>query len=176
MILNLGCGKKPISGYLNVDIYGGDIIANAESLPFRNESFNFILASHVLEHVSNLQNSMKEIHRILKPGGILEARVPTGLKTIYNPFHVRSFDLHTLKGFCREGDRSYEEQSLFIFLESVITSHILPFAYHLQKYTPFLLYLSERMGFRRFENGRPTWRIPLTPREEIKFLLMRPET
>ncbi len=171
--LNLGCGRRSLDGYVNVDIKGGEVRSDAEVLPFRDGVFDSVLASHVLEHVSDLTACMNEIHRVLKEDGILEARVPTGLRTLYNPFHLRTFDLDTLKGFCRTGDHSYDESALFGFLESAVSSHVLPFAYHLEKYVPFLLRLVEWMGLRRMENGRPVWQIPLTPREEIRFLLQK---
>ena len=43
--------------------------ADLTDLPFNNNHFDFIIASHVLEHIPNLQKTILEIHRTLKPRG-----------------------------------------------------------------------------------------------------------
>jgi 2-polyprenyl-3-methyl-5-hydroxy-6-metoxy-1,4-benzoquinol methylase len=48
-----------------------------EGLPqLENDSFDVITMWHVLEHVSDLNGRMKDLHRLLKPGGILLLAVP----------------------------------------------------------------------------------------------------
>ncbi len=44
--------------------------------PFRNASFDCVLCCHVLEHVPDDQKAMREILRILKPGGWAILQVP----------------------------------------------------------------------------------------------------
>ena len=57
----------------NIDIdcfpYQGD----AQVLPFADASFDVIAAHHMLYHVSDLDTTLREIHRVLKPGGWLYA-------------------------------------------------------------------------------------------------------
>jgi ubiquinone/menaquinone biosynthesis C-methylase UbiE len=55
------------------------INANAEYLPFRDNSLDFILCSEVLEHVPNIFKAPREIIRCLKPGGILVLSIPSSL-------------------------------------------------------------------------------------------------
>ncbi len=43
--------------------------ADAESLPFRPESFDLALGHAVLHHLPNLPQAFSELHRVLKPGG-----------------------------------------------------------------------------------------------------------
>ncbi len=38
-------------------------------IDFPNESFDFVIANHVLEHVDDCQRAVSEIHRVLKVGG-----------------------------------------------------------------------------------------------------------
>jgi len=40
-----------------------------ESLPFRNDCFDHIIAGEILEHVLDIELVIKEIVRVLKPGG-----------------------------------------------------------------------------------------------------------
>jgi len=45
-------------------------------LPFSDNEFNRIIAQGILEHVENIWNLLDELHRILKPKGILQVTVP----------------------------------------------------------------------------------------------------
>jgi ubiquinone/menaquinone biosynthesis C-methylase UbiE len=48
-------------------------VANAEDLPFADESFDIVLANHMLYHVDNRPQAFAEIRRVLVPGGIFHA-------------------------------------------------------------------------------------------------------
>ncbi len=50
--------------------------ANALQLPFADHAFDKIICSEVLEHIPDYQGALKEIGRVLKPGGLLAASVP----------------------------------------------------------------------------------------------------
>lgn len=50
--------------------------ANALQLPFADNSFDKIICSEVLEHIPNYEGVLREIERILKPGGLFCASVP----------------------------------------------------------------------------------------------------
>ena len=49
---------------------------SAYSLPFPDESFDLIVCSEVLEHLHEYNNAVREMHRVLKPGGKFYASVP----------------------------------------------------------------------------------------------------
>ena len=49
---------------------------SAYSLPFQNNSLDLIVCSEVLEHLHHYNDAVKEIHRVLKPGGKFYASVP----------------------------------------------------------------------------------------------------
>lgn len=48
-------------------------IVNAESISFEEESFDVVIANHMLYHVPNINKALKEINRVLKSEGILFA-------------------------------------------------------------------------------------------------------
>ena len=50
--------------------------ANALCLPFADSTFDKIICSEVLEHIPDYSGALKEIERILKPGGLFCASVP----------------------------------------------------------------------------------------------------
>ncbi len=49
---------------------------NAEALPFASNSIDKIICSEVLEHIEHYSIVLQEIHRVLKPGGLLAISVP----------------------------------------------------------------------------------------------------
>lgn len=51
-------------------------------LEFDNESFDIIFSSNVLEHVVDLPIGLREMKRVLKPGGIMIHTMPTPFNTI----------------------------------------------------------------------------------------------
>ena len=67
-------------------------------LTFRDNTFDFVFASHVLEHVKDDLRALSEVRRVLKPGGVAILPVPIiGAKTVEYPGvnkhenqHVRS--------------------------------------------------------------------------------------
>jgi SAM-dependent methyltransferase len=50
--------------------------ADVCALPFRDASFDLVLATDVLEHVRDEARALAEMHRVLRPGGALVATVP----------------------------------------------------------------------------------------------------
>jgi SAM-dependent methyltransferase len=74
--LHIGPGKDKIPGFETLDIKPGyDHQADASKwLPFADRTFDLIYASHIIEHIPwyDTANTLKEWHRILRPGGALE--------------------------------------------------------------------------------------------------------
>lgn len=99
MQLNIGCGSDIREGWINVDTYPltpSVVKADVETgLPFPDEFFDTILASHILEHVIHFDKAWNEIHRVLKTNGTIEIVVPYGYNT--DPYHIRFFDLKSIK-------------------------------------------------------------------------------
>ncbi len=111
LILNLGCGNNKRDDEIGVDIIDGpcvDIVAdlNRYPLPFDDDSVDLIRSSHCFEHLDNLVALMEDLHRILKPGGILEFTVPhvSNIGFFKDPTHKRPFTLETMDYFVREID------------------------------------------------------------------------
>ena len=57
--------------YTTIDLNSplADIKADICDLPIEDNSFDVILCNHVLEHIPNDELAMKELYRIMKPGG-----------------------------------------------------------------------------------------------------------
>lgn len=61
----------------------------AEALPFPEESFDLVILDNVLEHVADRERTLAEIHRVLRPGGILYQVTPKpfALYSLWNDPH-----------------------------------------------------------------------------------------
>jgi len=104
--LELGSGGKRRSGFFGVDILemdGVDVIAdlNEPLSLFPDNCCDSIFSSHAFEHVDKFMQLMKEIHRIMKPGGRVEIVVPhfSNVYGFSDPTHVRFFGLYTMNYF-----------------------------------------------------------------------------
>jgi SAM-dependent methyltransferase len=69
--------KELVDTYTTADLFaeGVDLPLNIESIDQPDESWDVVICSHVLEHV-NHRNALRELHRILAPGGKLLALFP----------------------------------------------------------------------------------------------------
>lgn len=102
-ILDVGCGDYSPSytqtNFPKADYYGVDINEKVikffkekykflkvdlenKFLPFKDNTFDIVLVSHVLEHLRNVQVVIKECYRILKPGGLIYIEAPSPISII----------------------------------------------------------------------------------------------
>lgn len=89
-LLNAGCGSRDVS-FLNAekvtryDLQSNDpgvILGPLESMPFNDATFDSVLCNAVLEHVASPRQSIRELARVVKPGGYLVVSIP-----FLQPFH-----------------------------------------------------------------------------------------
>jgi len=119
--------------YESADLHGDNVDHNVDlqQLPFSDETYDFVFASHVMEHISDDESAISEVCRILRPNGIAILPVPiVGEKTIEYPgpnpieaYHVRApgldyFDIYnrwfsTVKEFSSE--MLPEKYQLFVY-------------------------------------------------------------
>jgi SAM-dependent methyltransferase len=98
MKLNLGSGEFPKPGFVNLDrdaLQGVDVVHDLDVFPypFADGQFDRIEADHVLEHLGQVFDVMREIHRILAPGGVVVIRVPHFSRGFTHPEHRRGFNV-----------------------------------------------------------------------------------
>lgn len=105
-ILDVGCGNSPFRPLLNpatTDYQGIDVQEAAsfgyqnpdtvyydgKVIPFADHSFDAILCTEVLEHVADPAETIREMHRVLKPGGFGIITIPWSAR-----FHYQPHDYH----------------------------------------------------------------------------------
>ncbi len=87
--MHWGCGPKGKAGWINVDILKGDGIDITcdilDGLPLANDSLDYIVGIHVLNEIAypNVPLALKELHRVLKVGGVLRLSLPDLEKNIH---------------------------------------------------------------------------------------------
>jgi SAM-dependent methyltransferase len=113
-ILHLGCGTKILPGCLNVDrakLPGVDLVVDLNRFPwpFRSGAWDKVVAHHVVEHLADTPRVLREMHRVLKPGGICELRVPNiaGSDAWNDPTHVRFFTRRSFDYLRRDSANNY---------------------------------------------------------------------
>ncbi|NVO18915.1 MAG: class I SAM-dependent methyltransferase [Bacteroidetes bacterium] len=109
-IIELGSGEgygikelAPLaSRYLAIDKFDS-FVPSADHIEFRklmlpylsgieDNSFDFAVTFQVVEHIKNDKEFVKEIHRVLKPGGKLLMSTPNRLMSLTrNPWHIREY-------------------------------------------------------------------------------------
>lgn len=122
MILDVGVGLgRLLSRFLELRRYGMDIsfgyldeaqakgievcYALIEDMPYREQSFDIVVCTDVLEHVIDLNLSCRKILQTLKPGGFLIARTPyredlsryASADCPYKYVHLRTFDVSIMR-------------------------------------------------------------------------------
>jgi ubiquinone/menaquinone biosynthesis C-methylase UbiE len=78
--------------YLSVDIDPKKAMFKQDitKLTFKDNSFDIVFCSHVLEHVENDIKAMKEVFRVLKKDGFAILQVPIKRKKTYENFMIKS--------------------------------------------------------------------------------------
>lgn len=128
IVLNLGCGKTRIPGALGVDIVTienyVDQVHNLDILPypFESNSVDEIHFYHVIEHLHEPLKKIEELHRILKPGGILHIRTPhfSSRGAFTDITHLRPFGYESFDCFKADHHQHYYTQCVFEIISKKI--------------------------------------------------------
>jgi len=132
-VLDLGCGIGDFGRYrpsLSIDVYGIDIdeaavaLANTHEtavqgdlegavLPYESGFFDAVLARDILEHLQTPWLTLQEVHRVLRPGGLVVASVvmakPQAVWADYT--HVRGFTRRSAELMFR--DQGFHVESIW---------------------------------------------------------------
>ena len=108
-VLDIGARDGGLRGFLapgvkyqGIDIApefaGPDVLIQdiSNGIPFPDSAYDFVFCIEVLEHVPNPYGTLGEIHRVLKPGGVLVLSVP-------NPYHLKEIIWNVLRIPDRQG-------------------------------------------------------------------------
>ena len=84
---------------------------NEEGLPFEDSSFDLVTCTEVIEHLEHYRKTIREMYRVLEPGGTLVISTPNilnlksrirylifGFYNLFGPLHILESDLHSAGG------------------------------------------------------------------------------
>jgi predicted SAM-dependent methyltransferase len=83
--LHLGAGPVRLPGWLNTDLISGEVQLDVgRRLPLPDSAFAFAFAEHLIEHLTQRDavRMLAELHRVLRPGGVLRLTTPDLEKVI----------------------------------------------------------------------------------------------
>lgn len=93
-VLEVGCGTKAKGGFIKniveanncrwvgIDIKKTDLathVCGVERMPFEDNSFDWVIGSQTLEHWPKPHRALREIRRVLRPGGKVSLTAPIHL-------------------------------------------------------------------------------------------------
>ncbi len=137
-VLELGCGSGINYENLRIDsptteYYGVDILPPGEvppgilysqvdldknALPYPDGSFEAVLLTHVIEHLRDPFSLGKEIHRVMRPGGLIYVETPNWTSMLVPSFRFKAHQHNPFNFFDDPSHiRPYTKQSLFEFLD-----------------------------------------------------------
>lgn len=117
-ILDVGCGKKPYkhlfvdSEYIGIDIQGGghadtektvDAYYDGTHIPFKNDTFDLLICTQVLEHAIDAEALIAECARVLKKDGRLFLTMPFIYPEHEVPYDFRRFTRYGHMHICEKG-------------------------------------------------------------------------
>lgn len=99
---------------------------DATSIPFEADTFDCLIANHVLEHIPDYRKALSEFHRVLKPGGFAVLQTPFSklLKGNFEDEGINTDKLRQLFHGQEDHVRTFGEHK---FLESLVKT-----GFHLQ--------------------------------------------
>lgn len=112
--INLGSGDKYLKGFINCDVLTNvksDKVfdLNTFPYPFKSNYADEIRMDNVLEHLDNIVDVMRELHRILKKNGKAIILVPYGRSdgAIQDPTHKHFFIEKSMNYFADNFEYNY---------------------------------------------------------------------
>lgn len=117
------------AGHLNLDVDGR--VADAETIPYEDNTFDLVVGHAVLHHIPDVEQSLREVLRVLKPGGrFVFAGEPTTVGNFYARWlgrltweaTTRTTKLPFLSSW-RKPQEELDESSRAAALEAVVDLH-----------------------------------------------------
>jgi SAM-dependent methyltransferase len=119
-ILDIGCGRNKLPGSMGLDIVpleGVDVVhdLNQFPYPFPSDTFDGVRIVHVIEHIESILRTMEEVHRIIKPGGVVEIVTPhyTDASSWQDPTHIWHLNSRSFDYFQSDFESNYYSRARF---------------------------------------------------------------
>lgn len=135
-LLDFGCGSKPYKSLFTVDEYIGldfenaghdhtneqiDVYYDGKKIPFEDNSFDSVYTSEVFEHVFNLPEVLKEIHRVMKKDALILVTCPFAICEHETPNDFARYSSYALRDIMQKnGFEVVAQEKLGNSVETVV--------------------------------------------------------
>ena len=161
-LLDIGCGTAWLSedfrDYVGVDT-ADDVVAKAAeqgidvrlasqdgTLPFDDATFEGVILKDVLEHLTDPVSMVREVRRVLRPGGRVFASSPDAQRWVWNDYtHVRPYTKSAMRRLWSDNGMAVDKVSF----ESVAPGTGIISGYTRKKQRPFPYVLAAQLPFVR---------------------------
>jgi len=98
-LVNIGCGYRPLSGWVNLDLVPGyaEIVWDIRNgLPFKDQSVTALFCEHVIEHLTKEDGMrlVREFRRVVQKGGVARISTPDARKYLLSYVNNDDFLRH----------------------------------------------------------------------------------
>ncbi len=135
-LMDFGCGSKPykslfdhVKEYVGVDYDGEghtheneqiDVYYDGKTIPFADNTFDSVLCSEVFEHLFNLDDILKELNRVMKPGAKMLITCPFVWNIHEAPIDYARYTPYALKhNFEKNGFKVLTEERKGNFVQTI---------------------------------------------------------
>lgn len=115
-MLNIGKQRMIDAGHLRAEY----AVANAESLPFADNSFDRITMAFGLRNVTDKQLALNELHRVLKPNGLL---MVVEFSKVIDPLLAKGYDFYSFNVLPHLGQLVANDRDSYQYLAESIRMH-----------------------------------------------------
>lgn len=166
-VLDIGAGQSDFKEIIfkfnkcSLDFYpypGVDVVCDFTSgFPFKDNSFDVVILSNVLEHVAEPENLLKECYRALKPQGMVLGAVPFLIKIHQRPYDFYRYTDINLEHILKKANFSEIKITPAFMIYIIVFNAVTEFFIDLIKKSSFLpklffraVWKIVRLGFKIF--------------------------
>lgn len=127
-VLDIGCGRLKSPGSVGIDRLAdtdADIVHDLDMMPYpiAENSFDAVIARHVLEHVAAPLGVLAELHRVTRPGGVVTIITPhfSSSSSWTDPTHRHHFTSRSFDYLIEGADWSYYTAVRYEMMERRLT-------------------------------------------------------
>jgi demethylmenaquinone methyltransferase/2-methoxy-6-polyprenyl-1,4-benzoquinol methylase len=115
-MLSIGRNRMIDAGHLSANF----AVANAESLPFADNCFDRITMAFGLRNVTDKQQALRELHRVLKPNGML---MVVEFSKVVDPLLAKAYDWYSFNLLPKMGEWVAQDRDSYQYLAESIRMH-----------------------------------------------------